>query len=101
MNTCVCNVQIVIVEWNPLPGWESLAETLRPYVIKRDPPQVRIITVPPSFHDKVCIYILMMSYMLYTRGRMCDKRTQKCENCAVQARFHVKPFIIIEARLHV
>jgi len=45
--------EVVIVEWNPLAGMDSLAEVLRPYVGERHPSQVRIITVPKSFHDKV------------------------------------------------
>jgi hypothetical protein len=54
--------QIVVVEWNPLPGRASLAEELKPYVESADTPegthdvsQVRVITVPPSFHDKVSL----------------------------------------------
>lgn len=46
--------EVVIVEWNPLPGYDSLANVLKPYK-SSDPsaPPVRIITVPPEFHTSV------------------------------------------------
>jgi len=69
-NTCYAKrihrieLQIVVVEWNPLPGRASLAEELKPYVESADTseatpdvPHVRVITVPPSFHDKVSVCV--------------------------------------------
>ena len=60
--------QIVVVEWNPLPGRASLAEELKPYLKSSDTPeathdvsQVRVITVPPSFHDKVSVCFVCLS----------------------------------------
>ena len=54
----------MVVEWNPLPGRASLAEELKPYVESADTseatpdvPHVRVITVPPSFHDKVSVCV--------------------------------------------
>ena len=46
--------EIVIVEWNPLPGWDSLADVLRPYVATEEgTPRVRVVTVPAAFHRRV------------------------------------------------